>query len=228
MYLTDSTGRTLHPGDNGVVFASFWPYPIEEAIYRSTNDGLNWTRLHSVNSGDNIFSITSKDNNNIIFIGTRNGVKRSTNSGVNWSYVNTGITANSWVRDLEVDTSSGIVLAATTNGLFSTTNNGTNWEMATGIDPQDTIVKIAIDYSPTTQDAAGKGNIAYIGTHEGDIFESTEDTRYLFCKIHTVKATVSPSQYKCGQHSCYRWCSCRKCNTGGFSGDLCLSMAKSR
>ena len=31
-------GRTLHLGDNGVVFASFWPHPLEEGLYRSTND----------------------------------------------------------------------------------------------------------------------------------------------------------------------------------------------
>jgi hypothetical protein len=60
-------GRTLFLGDNDVIFASFWPFPLEEALYRSTNDGVNWTRMQSVSSGDNIFSITTKNNNNIIF-----------------------------------------------------------------------------------------------------------------------------------------------------------------
>lgn len=179
-------GRTLYLGENGVVFASFWPYPMDEAIYRSTNDGLNWMRLHSINSGDNIFSITSKDNNNIIFIGTRNGVKRSTNAGVNWSYVNNGIPSNSWVRDIDVDTSSGIVLAATTNGVFSTTNNGANWEIATGIDPQDTIVKIKFDYSPQQQDNSIDEPVVFIGSDDASVYLASEDTRYLFYTLLTI------------------------------------------
>ena len=178
-------GRTLHLGQNGVVFASFWPFPMDEAVYRSTNDGVNWTRLHSVPTGDNIFSITSKDNNNTIFIGTRNGIKRSTNAGVNWFYVNTGIPANSWVRDLEVDTSSGTVLAATTNGLFSTTNNGALWQMATGIDPQDTVVKISFDYSSTSA-SDDFGTRAAIGTIHGDLYDVNELDDYLVASIVAI------------------------------------------
>jgi hypothetical protein len=171
-------GRTLCLGDNGVVFASFWPYPMDEAIYRSTNDGVNWSRLHSVSAGDNIFSIESKDNNNTIFIGTRNGVKRSTNAGVNWAYVNTGIPANSWVRDIETDTSSGIVVAATTNGVFSTTNNGASWQMATGIQPGDTIVKIEFDYPIDTLDGTDQTRV-YYGSNGGYIYDSFHDSEYL-------------------------------------------------
>jgi hypothetical protein len=183
--LSGFNGRTLHLGENGVVFASFWPYPLEEGLYRSTNDGVNWTRLHYVNSGDNIFSITSKNDNNMIFIGTRNGVQRSTNAGANWSYVNNGIPANSWVRDIETDTSTGIVLAATTKGVFSTTNNGTSWQMTTGIDPQDTVVKIRFDYSPTVLDY-GMGTRASLGTLHGELYDAFDDTEYLLAALIAV------------------------------------------
>ncbi len=177
-------GRTLYLGDNGVVFASFWPHPLEEGLYRSTNDGANWTRLHFVNNGDNIFSITSKDNNNTIFIGTRNGVQRSTNAGINWSYVNNGIPPDSWVRDIATDTSSGIVLAATTNGVFSTTNNGNTWDMATGINPQDTIVKIKFDYS---QEGDAKDEpIVFIGSDDASVYLASKDVRYLFYTLLTI------------------------------------------
>jgi hypothetical protein len=175
--LSGFNGRTLHLGDNGVVFASFWPFPLEEAIYRSTNDGDNWIRLRSVNTGDNIFSITSKDNNNTIFIGTRNGVQRSTNAGVNWSYVNNGIPANSWVRDIETDTSSGIIVAATTNGVFSTTNNGGSWLTATGIDPQDTIVKIMFNY-PFPESDNLEETRAVFGSDDGALYYSFRKSDY--------------------------------------------------
>lgn len=178
-------GRTLHLGENGAVFASFWPYPMDEAIYRSTNDGVNWTRLHSVNPGDNIFSITSKDNNNTIFIGTRNGVKRSTNAGVNWSFVNNGIPANSWVRDLELDTSSGFVAAATTNGVFVTTNNGSSWLAGTGIAPNDTIVKIMFNYPLPGTDGLSETRAVY-GSDDGALYYSFENSSYTSLALYAL------------------------------------------
>jgi photosystem II stability/assembly factor-like uncharacterized protein len=159
-------GRTLHLGSNGVVFASFWPFPLEEAIYRSTNDGVNWTRLYSVNTGDNIFSISSKDNNSTIFIGTRNGVQRSTNSGVNWSYVNNGIPVNTWVRDLEIDSSSGIIAAATTNGFYTSTTNGASWQRTNGI-PQDTIISVSFVPELT------EGQAMMMATSDGELFKAS-------------------------------------------------------
>jgi hypothetical protein len=171
-------GRTIYLGEDGVVFASYWDYPnTDESIYRSTDDGVSWERLHGVPTGDNIFAITTKDNNNTIFIGTRNGVKRSTNAGVNWSYVNTGIPANSWVKDIGTDTSSGIVVVATTKGLFSTTNNGSLWEPANG-SGQDTIVSIVFEYDESSFDNS-KETRALFASNEGRIYESFSDARYL-------------------------------------------------
>ena len=178
-------GRTLHLGQNGVTFASFWPFPMDEAVYRSTNDGVNWTRLHSVPTGDNIFSIASKNNNNTIFIGTRNGVKRSTNAGVNWSYVNTGIPANSWVRDLELDTSTGSVAAATTNGVFVTTNDGASWLMGTGLAPGDTIVKIMFNYPFPSADDLLETRAVY-GSDDGALYYAFEKSDYTSLVLYTL------------------------------------------
>jgi hypothetical protein len=172
-------GRTLCLGKNGVVFAAFWPHPLTEALYRSTNDGVNWTRLQSVSITDNIFSIAVKNNNNMVFIGTRNGIRRSTNSGLNFTFVNTGIPNDTWVRDLGIDTANNIILAATTNGVFSSTNDGDNWQMATGINPQDTIVTVTIDNHLNTTDEIGNGSSAFWGSSQGNIYESDQNTIYL-------------------------------------------------
>jgi hypothetical protein len=162
-------GRTLHLGNNGVVFASFWPFPINEGLYRSTNDGINWTNIHIVSSGDNIFSITSKNDNNTIFIGTRNGIQRSTNAGSNWFSMNNGIPVNSWVRDLAVDSTTGIVIAATTNGVFSTTNDGTAWQLVSGFEPLDTIVTINIDYPIPAFDNTEVSRV-HFGSRRGNLY----------------------------------------------------------
>jgi hypothetical protein len=97
---------------------------------------------------------------------------------VNWAYVNTGIPANSWVRDIETDTSSGIVVAATTNGVFSTTNNGSSWQMASGIQSGDTIVIIEFDYPIDTLDGAEQTRV-YYGSNGGSIYDSFYESEYL-------------------------------------------------
>jgi hypothetical protein len=160
-------GRTLHLGPNGVLFASFWPFPQEEAIYRSTDDGINWDRLHSVSSGDNIFSIDSKSNNNTILIGTRNGIKRSTNAGINWAYVNNGIPANSWVRDLAISSGGDVIAAATTNGLYMSSNDGANWQKITGA-PSDSIVTVS--FLPEETD--GVPELAHYASSNGELYKT--------------------------------------------------------
>ena len=140
-------GRTITLGDDGNLYASIWPYPQAEGLYRSTDNGNTWQLLVTVPTGNNIFSITVSTLTNpyTIFAGTRQGVYRSVDNGVTWAYSTTGIPANSWVRDIEVD-SGGMVVAATHSGLFSSEDNGDSWEQATGAGIEnDTITKIIFD-----------------------------------------------------------------------------------
>ncbi|MBK8983390.1 MAG: T9SS type A sorting domain-containing protein [Ignavibacteria bacterium] len=116
-------------------------------MYASTDNGQTWPMsLYTVGSNDNIFSILEQNNNQTVYIGTRNGVLKSTNGGTNFISINNGIPANSWVRDLESD-SLGNLAAATTNGLFTSTNAGSNWQLISGIPPTDTIIKLYTVYS---------------------------------------------------------------------------------
>ncbi len=119
------TGRTITLGADGNLYASVCPYPRDEGLYRSIYNGDTWILLTSVPSGNNIFSVTVSTSTNpvSIFAGTRQGVYRSIDNGTTRNYTNSGIPADSWVRDIEVD-SSGKVVAATTNGLFFWEDNG--------------------------------------------------------------------------------------------------------
>ena len=108
---------------------------------------------------------------------------RSTDSGGSFQSVNNGIPANSWVRDLEID-SSGTIAAATTNGLFISTNNGDLWEQATGIPASDTTVTLLFDYPLSNQD--GNNSRLYTGSENGYIYQSFFESRYLFAVILTV------------------------------------------
>lgn len=184
--------RTIIDAPDGNLYASIWDFPQDEGLYRSTDNGNNWgTPLVSVPSGDNIFSIALNTTTtpNTIFAGTRNGPLRSTDNGVSWAPVTNGIPANSWVRDIEVD-SGGYVVAATTNGLFSSTNNGDLWEQATGIAAGDTIVKLLFDYPSSTENAFDNTRLLG-GSDDGNVYEAVRESKYLFA---TLGALLGPSE----------------------------------
>jgi len=172
------TGRTITFGADGNLYASVWPYPSDEGLYRSTNNGDTWDLLITVPSGNNIFSITVNINiaDNTILAGTRQGVYRSLDNGVTWAYASNGIPPNSWVRDIEVD-STGIIVAATTNGLFSSEDNGGLWEQATGAGIEnDTITKIIFAYPFDSKD---NNTRLLAGSNDGNIYESFSQSKYL-------------------------------------------------
>jgi hypothetical protein len=172
-------GRTIEEAFDGNLYASIWFYPQNEGIYRSTNGGDNWAGpIYSVPSLNNIFSISVKEGspNYTILAGTRNGVMRSTDSGASFQSANNGIPANSWVRDMEID-SSGIIAAATTNGVFISTNNGDSWNQASGFSPQDTVVSLAFFYSPAANDAFIP--ILLAGTDDGNLYQAFLNDVYL-------------------------------------------------
>jgi len=174
--LNGFNARTITIGYNSAIYASFWDYPSPEGLYRSTNDGVNWSLLYSLPAGNNnIFAIEPKENNNPMFIGTRNGVQRSLNGGSNFISVNNGIPANSWVRDLATGPQ-GIIAAATTNGAFVSTNNGDSWQQVSGITPGDTIVRVS--FMQNTTDELTE-DVMLLGTQNGKFYENNDQNGFL-------------------------------------------------
>ncbi len=177
-------GRTITFGADGNLYASVWPYPSDEGLYRSTDNGDIWDPLVTVPEGNNIFSVTvdTSATVNIIYAGTGQGVYRSLDNGTNWAYASTGIPAETWIRDIEVD-SSGIVVAATSNGLFTSEDNGDTWVEATGAGIEDeTITKLVFDY-PFDK----KGNTRLLaGSGNGSLYESFADSRYLGATLAAI------------------------------------------
>jgi len=180
------SGRTITLGADGHLYASIWPYPQNEGLYRSTDNGDTWQPLVTVPSGNNIFSVTVSilTNPYTIFAGTRQGVYRSVDNGTTWAYSTSGIPANSWVRDIEVD-SNGIVVAGTTSGLFSSDDNGGLWQQATGVGIEnDTITKIIFDYPFESKD----NTRLLAGSANGNIYESFDQSIYLAATLLTIFA----------------------------------------
>ncbi len=93
-------------------------------LFRSVDNGVNWTPLTS-NNADLLNVYTAAIGNNKIFIGTAtNGVYVSNDNGATWTVTNNNLTA----RNINMLTFVGTKLfAATSAGIVSTTDYGATW-----------------------------------------------------------------------------------------------------
>ena len=172
-------GRTLHLGSTGKIFASYWNYPsVNEGMYYSTNGGLNWVQSYVVGANDNVFSITSKNNDSTIFIGTRFGVWRKINNSA-WQFVSNGIPANTIVYDLDINNSGNYIAAGTSKGLYVSSNNGANWSAVSGISQNDTIY--TVEFTHYTTDAAG--DELHVGSAQGTLYKTDESALFLAASV---------------------------------------------
>ncbi len=167
--------RTLAIARGGYIFASSWPYPNPEALYRSTDNGNTFFQQYQIGVSNNIFSIIApSQDNNTIYLGTRNGVLKSTNGGTIFNPVNSGIPANSWVWDLAAD-SNNVIAAATSNGMYISTNLGDSWYQSTGVPTVDTVRYVEF-YRTQTDNITNDKLIA--GTDKGTVLRGLYDDGY--------------------------------------------------
>ena len=179
-------------GDN--IFAGTnYPY----GVYRSTNDGLNWTQTSLINHSGNVLLI----NGNIIYAGTNQGVFKSTNNGQNWTQI--GLSNRSvWALTVHGNN----IFAGTDfgHGVYRSTNNGLTWTQTSlgdinfisslvtignnifagdwasssvflTSDTGNTWTQIALGGTPTevVLCLAVKGNNVFAGVNNGGVFRSS-------------------------------------------------------
>ena len=109
-------------------------------IWKSTDNGLNWTVLNDQLGVIGVSSIAiDPSNSDIIYIATGDddagdtysiGIMKSTDGGANWNTTGLTLSGNSRVYNLVLDPSnSQIVYAATNSGLYKSTNSGTSFSV---------------------------------------------------------------------------------------------------
>ncbi|MBL8297090.1 MAG: hypothetical protein JNN30_01975 [Rhodanobacteraceae bacterium] len=136
-------------------------------IYRSTDNGLNWTRVSS--SGGGMDVRFDRNDGNIAWASINGvGVLKSTNSGVSWSVSRAD--TSSIVRMATADSNSNVVYMYTSGGTIAkTSDGGANWTTtATGACDGQCSYNLTIDVDPTNADRVLIGAIRpYLSSDSG-------------------------------------------------------------
>jgi hypothetical protein len=115
---------------SGVIFAGF------EGIYRSTNDGLTWTKIVDTSLAGGVWRMVQTPAGIILagnlspFLQQAKGIIRSTDNGQSWNFANNGLSG--WalsVMDLACYPfgSEEVFLASYAAGVYKSTDSGLNW-----------------------------------------------------------------------------------------------------
>jgi len=115
---------------SGVIFGGGW------GIFRSTNDGITWTKIVDTSLARNVWRMVQTPAGIILagmfspFLETVKGIIRSTDNGQSWNFSNNGLSG--WalsVMDLACYPfgSEEVFLASYYAGVYKSTDSGLNW-----------------------------------------------------------------------------------------------------
>ncbi len=143
------------------IYAATWG----GGIYRSDNDGVNWT-TYNTGLGNLYVNCIKISSSGWIYIGTEGGgIYYSSNGGNSWNQSNDGLT-NLNVRAINIKSNGKIFAGTYGSGIFISTNNGSSWKTSnTGLYFLDILsigFAITVDY-------------ILVGTNGGGIYRSSDD-----------------------------------------------------
>ena len=145
---TNASVYAINEKDNKIYIGT---YGSNSGIFRSSNNGINWTKITPDTVGL-IIDIGLKDS--MILAASQNGLYLSTNNGISWSYV-----LNHNCLTIEFS-NSNIFVGVKHGGIYSSSNNGLNWTY---------IANINVTY---VNDLLIQGSTYFAGTDDG-IFRSS-------------------------------------------------------
>ncbi len=148
-------------------------------VYRSTNSGLDWSLVKTMDYNDNVSSICVDPVNSNVYIGSENGVHKSTDAGMAWNSIYNGSSFYSITRSLD-----GIIYGSLRDRLMVSHDEGMNWEN----------FSFGSTYGTETKNAVNTDNqnrLVYCGTDGGGILVAELST------INTVddETKYSPREY---------------------------------
>jgi photosystem II stability/assembly factor-like uncharacterized protein len=130
-------------------------------IYRSTDNGGNWTQINL--SNNNVYSLAT-DSVGALFAGTGAGkIFRSTDNGFNWSQVYASPISSNNVRCLTNKANNVFYAGLDTGGIIITTDNGTTWTQSN------------FTVSNVNAIIFNTWGYIFIGTGKNGVYESTDN-----------------------------------------------------
>jgi uncharacterized protein (TIGR03437 family) len=152
-------------GGNCLAFAvqgkSVFAGTIGGGVFRTTDNGVNWTQVNNGLTNTNVFALAMSGTT--LFAGTRlGGVFRSTDNGANWIQVNNGLT-NLIVYALTIN---GTTLYAGTDGggVYRTSDSGANWTKVNNGLPGSNVLSLSVS-----------GTTLFAGTFGSGVYRSTDN-----------------------------------------------------
>lgn len=165
-YAFDYTPQKITSHNNGSLFAS-----TDGIIQKSTNEGLSWTWVKSLQTDFEPFVLSVNSNNGYIFASftwthTNGSLEtefyKSTNVGVSWQQIGSPIFDTKKINCLEFS-SFGELFLGTNEGLYKSTDNGNSFEfVSTGTIQNITCIDINSE------------NEIYLGTYDNGVFFSND------------------------------------------------------
>lgn len=107
----------------GVVFAG-----TNRSIYKSTDQGLNWTLSNSgLPSSNYVEDITFDASGNVYIAASTLGIYKSTNNGSSWFAINNGLPTNPYIRFIEFTSTNTLFATDQNDGIYKSTDLGNSW-----------------------------------------------------------------------------------------------------
>ncbi len=143
--------------------SSGYLYAGAGVIYRSSNDGQNWTIAMNGMGGSTIYDFMCDCMGNIYAATMGDGVYKSSDHGDNWIQINNGLGSTN-VLKLAKNTAEHHIYAGTYDGgIYRTTDGGANW----------TDISSGLNTTGFKAIAVSTSGYAFAGSFSGRIFKST-------------------------------------------------------
>jgi hypothetical protein len=134
---------SLYQGGSGKMDPLNATEPSHMAVYKSTNDGVRWTRMALCTERGVVRSLAVQPNNtNIIYAGgatydssgwpSYSRMYKTTNGGTTWGQIGSSSFNKTYevVYSIVIDPfNTNAIAVATTNGVYTTTDGGTTWAL---------------------------------------------------------------------------------------------------
>jgi len=137
-----------------------------DGIYKTTDNGEQWTAMTSAPSGADGIAVDPFDSATVYATVLSRGVYETTNGGASWRAVNKGLT-NVGVTCIAADpTTKGLLYVGTISGVFTSSNGGSSWTELPTAGLRSLGILSIVDGEPTVGEALGVSEFVVAGKYK--------------------------------------------------------------